>query len=97
MAEKKENKDTGATKRSTSKVGTVVSDKMDKTVVVAVENRKMHPVYLKYVKRTSKFFAHDETNDCNVGDRVVIEESRPLSRRKRWTVARIIERSEAIS
>lgn len=97
MAEKKENKDAGATKRSTSKIGTVVSDKMDKTVVVAVENRKMHPVYFKYVKRTSKFFAHDESNECNVGDRVVIEESRPLSRRKRWTVARIIERSEAIS
>ena len=97
MAENEKKENAGMDARTTSKVGTVVSDKMDKTVVVAVENRKMHPTYLKYVKRTSKFFAHDETNECNVGDRVVIEESRPLSRNKRWTVSRIIERSEAIS
>jgi small subunit ribosomal protein S17 len=72
------------------RVGTVVSDKMDKTVVVAVENRFPHPIYQKTVRRTTRYKAHDETNSCKVGDRVRITETRPLSRTKRWAVAEVI-------
>ena len=72
------------------RVGTVVSDKMDKTVVVAVENRFPHPIYLKTVSRTTRYKAHDEANNCRVGDRVRITETRPLSRTKRWKVAEVI-------
>ena len=72
------------------RVGTVVSDKMDKTVVVAVENRFPHPIYLITVSRTTRYKAHDEANNCRVGDRVRITETRPLSRTKRWTVAEVI-------
>ncbi|TVS04277.1 MAG: 30S ribosomal protein S17 [Cyanobium sp. PLM2.Bin73] len=72
------------------RVGTVVSDKMDKTVVVAVENRFPHPIYKKTVSRTKRYKAHDETNGCKVGDRVRITETRPLSRTKRWTVAEVL-------
>jgi len=75
-----------------TKVGTVVSNKMQKTVVVAVENLVKHDMYQKYIKRTSKFLAHAE-NELNVGDRVVIEETRPLSKRKRWNVREVIERA----
>lgn len=81
------------TRRQTIKSGVVVSDKMDKTVVVAVENMVMHPIYHKYVKKTSKFHAHDENNECQVGDRVVIEESRPLSKRKRWNVREVVSKA----
>jgi small subunit ribosomal protein S17 len=73
--------------------GKVVSDKMDKTVVVAVENRVRHPLYGRTLRRTNKFKAHDETNDCHVGDTVEIMETRPLSREKRWRVSRIVERA----
>lgn len=73
--------------------GTVVSDKMDRTVVVAVERTVMHRLYRRYVKRTSKFAAHDEGNECRLGDRVVIVASRPLSKRKRWRVHQIVERA----
>jgi small subunit ribosomal protein S17 len=74
-----------------TKVGVVVSNKMMKTVVVAVENTFMHKMYQKYIKRTSKFMAH--ANDpLNIGDRVVIEETRPMSKRKRWTVKEVLER-----
>jgi small subunit ribosomal protein S17 len=76
-----------------TKTGVVVSNKMQKTVVVAVENVVMHPMYQKYIRRTSKFLAHSETNNCNVGDRVVIEETRPLSKRKRWNVREILDKS----
>ena len=72
------------------RVGTVVSDKMDKTVVVAVENRFPHPIYQKTVSRTTRYKAHDEQNNCRVGDRVRITETRPLSRTKRWTVAEVL-------
>jgi small subunit ribosomal protein S17 len=72
------------------RVGTVVSDKMDKTVVVAVENRFPHPIYQKTVRRTTRYKAHDETTSCKVGDRVRITETRPLSRSKRWAVAEVI-------
>lgn len=72
------------------RIGIVVSDKMDKTVVVAVENRFPHPIYLKTVSRTTRYKAHDEANNCRVGDRVRITETRPLSRTKRWMVAEVI-------
>ncbi|MFP4452738.1 MAG: 30S ribosomal protein S17 [Desulfosalsimonas sp.] len=73
--------------------GTVLSDKMDKTVTVQVERLVRHPVYKKYIRRRSKYAAHDERNDCGIGDRVLITESRPLSRRKRWRVSRILEKA----
>jgi small subunit ribosomal protein S17 len=72
--------------------GVVVSDKMDKTVVVQVERLVKHPVYQKYVRRRKRFAAHDEKNDCRKGDTVLIAQSRPLSRSKRWRVSRILER-----
>ncbi len=80
-------------KNKRTKVGTVISNKMQKTVVVAVENLVKHEMYQKYIKRTSKFLAHAENNDVKVGDRVVIEETRPLSKRKRWNVREVIERA----
>jgi small subunit ribosomal protein S17 len=75
-----------------TKIGTVVSNKMQKTVVVAVENLVKHGMYQKYIKRTSKFLAHAE-NPLNVGDRVLIEETRPLSKRKRWNVKEVLEKA----
>ena len=77
------------------RVGTVVSDKMDKTVVVAVENRFPHPIYQKTVSRTTRYKAHDETNAVKVGDRVRISETRPLSRTKRWQVAEVLSTTSA--
>jgi len=73
-------------------VGKVVSNKMDKTVSVAVERRYRHPLYGKYLKRTSKFMAHDEKNECKIGDTVRIMETRPLSHLKRWRLVEIVER-----
>lgn len=73
------------------RVGEVVSDKMDKTIVVAIENRSPHPKYGKIVVKTQKYKVHDAENQCKVGDRVRIRETRPLSRTKRWTLAEIIE------
>jgi small subunit ribosomal protein S17 len=72
--------------------GTVISNKMDKTVIVAVERLMMHPLYKKTVRRVKKFMAHDEENKCEIGDKVSIIESRPLSRHKRWRVLEIIEK-----
>ena len=74
--------------------GIVVSDKMDKTVTVAVERTIMHRLYKRFVKRTAKFAAHDEKNECKIGDRVVITSSRPLSKNKRWRVSEIVERAK---
>ena len=74
--------------------GLVVSDKMDKTVVVAVETRKIHPLYKKAVKVTKKYKAHDADNTCKVGDKVKISETRPLSREKRWRVSEILSDKE---
>ena len=74
-------------------VGTVVSDKMDKTVVVAVETSVAHPIYKKTVKRTYKLKAHDEENACKVGDKVLVMETRPLSKDKRWRVVEIVEKA----
>ncbi len=80
--------------RRKARQGTVVSDRMDKTVVVAVERRTAHPLYGKMIKRTKKYHAHDEQNDVRVGDIVRIVETRPLSRTKRWRVAEVLERAE---
>ena len=77
-----------------TQVGTVVSDKMDKTVVIAIQDHVRHPLYKKIIKRTVKLKAHDEKNECKVGDRVVVMETRPLSKDKRWRVAQIIERAK---
>jgi 30S ribosomal protein S17 len=76
------------------RVGKVVSDKMEKTVVVAVEELEQHKMYKKSVKKTVKFHAHDEKNDAHVGDRVSIMETRPLSKTKRWRVVEIVERAK---
>jgi small subunit ribosomal protein S17 len=82
------------TSRKQIKIGRVVSDKMEKTVVVAVDYLKPHPLYRKIIRKTSKFHAHDENNECRTGDIVKIEESRPLSRTKRWRVVEIMQRGE---
>jgi small subunit ribosomal protein S17 len=76
--------------------GVVISDKMNKSVVVAVERQVRDPLYGKTQRRTSKFLAHNETNDVKAGDRVAIVESRPLSRRKRWVVTRVVEKAKEI-
>ena len=73
-------------------IGTVVSDKMDKTVVVAVETSVRHPMYQKTVKRTYKLKAHDENNECNIGDTVKVMETRPLSKDKRWRLVEVVEK-----
>ncbi len=74
--------------------GLVVSDKMDKTAVVAVVERVRHPKYSKFVRRTKRLYAHDETNDVNVGDRVRVMETRPLSKNKRWRIIEVLERAK---
>jgi small subunit ribosomal protein S17 len=74
-------------------VGAVVSDKMDKSIVVLTERLVKHSLYKKYIKRRSKFTAHDEKNECKVGDKVLITESRPLSKNKRWRLTKIIEKA----
>ena len=77
-----------------TRVGVVSSDKMDKTVVVTVRDRVQHPLYKKIVNRTVKYKAHDENNECRVGDRVLIMETRPISKDKRWRVVEIIEKAK---
>lgn len=76
------------------RIGLVVSDKMDKSIVVVIERKEKHPIYGKFVKKTTKFTAHDETNDCNEGDTVRIMETRPLSKNKCWRLVEIIERAK---
>lgn len=76
------------------RTGLVVSDKMEKSIVVMVERKVKHPVYGKFVKKSSKFIAHDETNDCNIGDTVRIMETKPLSKNKCWRLVEIIERAK---
>lgn len=76
------------------RMGVVTSDKMDKSVVVTVERQFAHPIYKKIIKRSKKFMAHDENNECHTGDRVRILEFRPLSARKRWKVIEIVERAK---
>ena len=77
-----------------TRVGTVVSDKMDKTIVVAIEDSVQHPLYKKIVKQTYKLKAHDENNECNIGDTVKVMETRPLSKDKRWRLVEIIEKAK---
>lgn len=77
-----------------SRIGLVTSDKMDKTITVAVERKVKHPIYGKFVKKTTKFHAHDETNQCGIGDTVRIMETRPLSRSKRWRLVEIVEKAK---
>ena len=74
--------------------GVVVSDKMDKSIVILVERKMKHPIYGKFLKRSTKFMAHDENNDCHIGDRVRIIETRPLSKNKCWRLVEILERAK---
>lgn len=74
------------------RIGVVVSNKMDKTIIIAVKRKVKHPIYHKFVNRTSKFYAHDEANSCNIGDTVKVGETRPLSKNKNWRLVEIIER-----
>ena len=76
------------------RIGVVSSNKMEKTITVTVERRLRHPIYGKFVKKTKKFMAHDEANDCNIGDLVRIMETRPLSKNKRWRLVEILERAK---
>ena len=80
-------------KRKT-RIGKVVSNKMDKSIVVAIESRVAHPIYKKYYKKTTKLMAHDPNNECQIGDIVEIMETRPLSKRKRWRLVKILEREK---
>ena len=76
------------------RIGVVVSNKMDKSIVVEIERREKHPIYGKFIKKTNRFMAHDEKNDCNIGDTVRIMETRPLSKNKCWRLVEIIERAK---
>lgn len=76
------------------RIGVVASNKMEKTIVVVIERRTKHPIYGKFVKKSTRFMAHDEKNECNIGDTVRIMETRPLSRNKRWRLVEIIERAK---
>jgi small subunit ribosomal protein S17 len=93
MAEIQENSQTVNRNSRKTRIGTVVSDKMDKTVVVSIERRVQHPVYGKMVRRTKRLKAHDEKNDSKTGDTVRIMETRPLSKDKRWRLVEIVERA----
>jgi small subunit ribosomal protein S17 len=93
MAEILENAQTVSRTSRKTRIGTVVSDKMDKTVVVSIERRVQHPVYGKMVRRTKRLKAHDERNDAKTGDTVRIMETRPLSKDKRWRLVEIVERA----
>ena len=85
-----------ATKTARTLNGKVVSNKMDKTIVVLVERRVKHPLYGKYVKRSTKVHAHDEGNQCNIGDVVTIQESRPVSKTKSWALVEVVERAAKV-
>ncbi|MCR4417647.1 MAG: 30S ribosomal protein S17 [Ignavibacteria bacterium] len=80
--------------RRKTRIGKVVSNKMDKSIVVAIERRVAHPIYKKYYKKTTKLMAHDPNNECQIGDIVEIMETRPLSKRKRWRLVKILEREK---
>lgn len=80
--------------RRKERIGIVTSNKMQSSIVVSVERRVKHPIYGKFTKKTTRFMAHDAANDCNIGDRVKIMETRPLSKRKRWRLVEIIERAK---
>lgn len=89
-----ENNETEQNKSQRTATGRVISDKMNKTVVVQIERKVKHPLYGKYVRRFSKMYAHDEENACRKGDLVLIEQSRPLSKTKRWKLVEILKREE---
>jgi small subunit ribosomal protein S17 len=78
------------------RIGVVISNKMEKTIVVKIENRYPHPIYSKILVKTKKYLAHDELKQCNIGDQVLVEECRPLSKRKRWKLVKIILKSSLI-
>ncbi|MCC5579317.1 MULTISPECIES: 30S ribosomal protein S17 [Microtetraspora] len=94
MAEATETTEKSVRNYRKTREGLVVSDKMDKTVVVVVEDRVKHPLYGKVIRRTTKYKAHDEQNTCGVGDRVLLMETRPLSASKRWRVVEILEKAK---
>jgi len=77
-----------------TRVGIVVSDKMDKTITIAIERKVSHPIYKKYFKKTTKLMAHDEKSECKVGDKVKVMETRPLSKNKRWRMVEIVEKAK---
>jgi len=77
-----------------TRIGMVVSNKMDKTITVAIERKVAHPIYKKYFKKTTKLMAHDEKKECNIGDKVKIMETRPLSAKKRWRLVEIVEKAK---
>lgn len=79
------------------KVGIVVSNKMQKTIVVKVESRYSHPIYSKTMVKTKKYLAHDESGQCNIGDQVLVQETRPLSKRKRWELVKVLSKSSLIN
>jgi ribosomal protein uS17 len=93
FAPEEEAEDTGRNERKT-RTGLVASNKMDKTISVVIERRLQHPIYGKYVKKSKKLIAHDENNECQIGDLVQIMETRPLSRRKRWRLISILEKAK---
>lgn len=78
-------------------VGIVISNKMQKTIVVKIENRYAHPIYSKTLIKTKKYLAHDESGECNIGDQVLVEECRPLSKRKRWKLVQILSKSSLLN
>ena len=79
------------------KIGIVVSNKMQKTIVVKVESRYPHPIYSKTMTKTRKYLAHDEMGECSIGDQVLVQECRPLSKRKRWTLAKVLSKSSLVN
>ncbi|TBW55936.1 30S ribosomal protein S17 [Marinobacter halodurans] len=87
---------TEATKTARTLSGKVVSNKMDKSIVVLVERQVKHPLYGKYIKRSTKIHAHDESNQCNIGDTVRIEETRPISKTKSWSLVDVVERASKV-
>ncbi|MFT4685347.1 MAG: small subunit ribosomal protein S17 [Neolewinella sp.] len=93
FAPEEEAEETGRNERKT-RIGLVASNKMDKTISVTIERRLQHPIYGKYVKKSNKLIAHDENNECQIGDLVKIMETRPLSRRKRWRLVSVIEKAK---
>ncbi|WP_187270858.1 30S ribosomal protein S17 [Neolewinella aurantiaca] len=93
FAPEEEAEETGRNERKT-RIGLVASNKMDKTISVVIERRLQHPIYGKYVKKSNKLIAHDENNECQIGDLVKIMETRPLSRRKRWRLVSVLEKAK---
>lgn len=87
---------TEATKTAKTLTGTVVSNKMDKTIAVLIKRTVKHPLYGKYYSKSTKLLAHDETNECNEGDTVVIESSRPLSKNKSWSLQKVVTRAQEV-